>query len=123
MVLSLFLSGLLGTLQEKTYRAYGPVWKEGLFYTVSPRLSGLIVQTYALIARPRPTVVPAYRLRYRARAHRLIASRQAFQPCDTWNLHYRASERRDASMLRLRCESVGIGEYSVPGKTVAHAFS
>lgn len=34
MTLSVLLSGVLGTLQETTYRKYGPVWKEGLFYTV-----------------------------------------------------------------------------------------
>lgn len=35
MTLSLLLSGVLGTLQEKTYRRYGRVWREGVFYTVS----------------------------------------------------------------------------------------
>ncbi|OBZ66479.1 UDP-N-acetylglucosamine transporter YEA4, partial [Grifola frondosa] len=30
---SLFLTGVLGTLQEHTYSTYGPHWKEGVFYT------------------------------------------------------------------------------------------
>jgi hypothetical protein len=34
MALSLVLSGVLGTLQEKTYKQYGSHWKEGVFYTV-----------------------------------------------------------------------------------------
>ena len=34
MSLSLLLSGVLGTLQETTYRRYGSHWKEGVFYTV-----------------------------------------------------------------------------------------
>ncbi|KAJ3568372.1 hypothetical protein NP233_g5758 [Leucocoprinus birnbaumii] len=33
LVISLFCTGLLGLLQEKTYRKYGPCWKEGVFYT------------------------------------------------------------------------------------------
>ncbi|KIM34087.1 hypothetical protein M408DRAFT_59453, partial [Serendipita vermifera MAFF 305830] len=33
MSLSLLLSGVLGTLQETTYRRYGSHWKEGVFYT------------------------------------------------------------------------------------------
>ncbi|THU89634.1 UAA transporter [Dendrothele bispora CBS 962.96] len=33
LVLSLVLSGILGILQEKTYKKYGPCWKEGVFYT------------------------------------------------------------------------------------------
>ncbi|RDB17819.1 UDP-N-acetylglucosamine transporter YEA4 [Hypsizygus marmoreus] len=33
LVVSLFLTGLLGLLQEKTYKKYGPCWKEGVFYT------------------------------------------------------------------------------------------
>jgi len=34
MTLSLILSGVLGTLQEKTYKQHGSHWKEGVFYTV-----------------------------------------------------------------------------------------
>jgi UDP-xylose/UDP-N-acetylglucosamine transporter B4 len=34
MVVSLFCTGILGLLQERTYRKYGPCWREGLFYTV-----------------------------------------------------------------------------------------
>ncbi|KAG5733330.1 UDP-N-acetylglucosamine transporter YEA4 [Termitomyces sp. T112] len=30
---SLFLTAFLGMLQEKTYKKYGPCWKEGVFYT------------------------------------------------------------------------------------------
>ncbi|KIY49992.1 UAA transporter [Fistulina hepatica ATCC 64428] len=33
LVLSLFLTGILGLLQERTYRKYGPHWREGIFYT------------------------------------------------------------------------------------------
>ncbi|KAF5350305.1 hypothetical protein D9757_013194 [Collybiopsis confluens] len=33
VVTSLLLTGVLGVLQEKTYRKYGPCWKEGVFYT------------------------------------------------------------------------------------------
>ena len=32
---SLFLTGLLGYLQESTFKQYGPCWREGVFYTVS----------------------------------------------------------------------------------------
>lgn len=35
LVVSLFSTGLLGLLQEKTYQKYGPHWREGVFYTVS----------------------------------------------------------------------------------------
>ncbi|KAG5636493.1 hypothetical protein H0H81_007827 [Sphagnurus paluster] len=35
LVVSLFLTAFLGLLQEKTYKKYGPCWKEGVFYTVS----------------------------------------------------------------------------------------
>jgi len=31
---SLFLSGVLGILQERAYKRYGGHWKEGVFYTV-----------------------------------------------------------------------------------------
>lgn len=33
IIASLVCTGLLGVLQEKTYRTYGPCWKEGVFYT------------------------------------------------------------------------------------------
>ncbi|GLB38283.1 putative UAA transporter family protein [Lyophyllum shimeji] len=33
LVVSLFLTSFLGLLQEKTYKKYGPCWKEGVFYT------------------------------------------------------------------------------------------
>ncbi|KAJ7242863.1 UAA transporter [Mycena haematopus] len=33
LVVSLVLTGLYGLLQERTYRTYGPCWKEGVFYT------------------------------------------------------------------------------------------
>ncbi|KAG7085855.1 hypothetical protein E1B28_003390 [Marasmius oreades] len=33
LVVSLLLTGILGILQEKTYKKYGPCWKEGVFYT------------------------------------------------------------------------------------------
>lgn len=33
LVVSLFLTAFLGLLQEKTYKKYGPCWKEGVFYT------------------------------------------------------------------------------------------
>lgn len=36
LTFSLFLTGVLGMLQEKTYTKYGPCWREGVFYTVSP---------------------------------------------------------------------------------------
>lgn len=35
LTFSLILTGVLGMLQEITYKKYGPHWKEGLFYTVS----------------------------------------------------------------------------------------
>jgi UDP-xylose/UDP-N-acetylglucosamine transporter B4 len=35
MSISLFCTGLLGLLQERTYTKYGPCWREGVFYTVS----------------------------------------------------------------------------------------
>lgn len=34
LTFSLFLTGTLGVLQERTYTKYGPHWKEGVFYTV-----------------------------------------------------------------------------------------
>ncbi|TBU60926.1 UAA-domain-containing protein [Dichomitus squalens] len=33
LTFSLFLTGTLGVLQERTYTTYGPHWKEGVFYT------------------------------------------------------------------------------------------
>ncbi|KAJ7043842.1 UAA transporter [Mycena alexandri] len=33
LIASLILTGLFGLLQERTYRTYGPCWKEGVFYT------------------------------------------------------------------------------------------
>ncbi|KAJ4490494.1 UAA transporter [Lentinula aciculospora] len=33
IVTSLLLTGILGLLQEQTYKKYGPFWKEGVFYT------------------------------------------------------------------------------------------
>ncbi|KAF9069192.1 UAA transporter [Rhodocollybia butyracea] len=33
VVASLLLTGILGVLQEQTYKKYGPCWKEGVFYT------------------------------------------------------------------------------------------
>ncbi|TDL23583.1 UAA transporter [Rickenella mellea] len=33
MTISLFLTGTLGALQERTYNRYGPCWREGVFYT------------------------------------------------------------------------------------------
>jgi len=33
IVASLFLTGFLGLMQEKTYKKYGPCWREGVFYT------------------------------------------------------------------------------------------
>lgn len=35
LTVSLLFTGVLGVLQEKTYKKYGPCWKEGVFYTVS----------------------------------------------------------------------------------------
>lgn len=32
---SLVFTGILGLLQERTYKKYGPCWREGVFYTVS----------------------------------------------------------------------------------------
>ncbi|KAJ6584669.1 UAA transporter [Mycena capillaripes] len=33
LTVSLVLTGLFGLLQERTYRTFGPCWKEGVFYT------------------------------------------------------------------------------------------
>jgi len=51
--LSLVLTGILGILQERTYRKYGPHWQEGVFYTVCLRVQrDLDVHMYFLLARP-----------------------------------------------------------------------
>lgn len=63
MVLSLLLSGLLGMLQEKTYRAYGPVWKEGLFYTVCT-INMTKYLTYVLLARSCSSAIFIYCIRH-----------------------------------------------------------
>lgn len=34
LVVSLMLSGALGTLQERIFQTYGPHWRESVFYTV-----------------------------------------------------------------------------------------
>jgi UDP-xylose/UDP-N-acetylglucosamine transporter B4 len=34
LVASLLLTAALGLLQERTYKKYGPCWREGVFYTV-----------------------------------------------------------------------------------------
>jgi UDP-xylose/UDP-N-acetylglucosamine transporter B4 len=34
LALSLVLTGILGILQERVYKRYGPHWQEGVFYTV-----------------------------------------------------------------------------------------
>ena len=34
LIASLFATAILGILQERTYKAYGPCWREGIFYTV-----------------------------------------------------------------------------------------
>lgn len=34
LITSLFATAILGILQERTYRTYGPCWREGMFYTV-----------------------------------------------------------------------------------------
>jgi len=33
LIASLFATAILGILQERTYRTYGPCWREGIFYT------------------------------------------------------------------------------------------
>ena len=35
LTISLLLTGVLGVLQEQTYKKHGPCWREGVFYTVS----------------------------------------------------------------------------------------
>ena len=34
LIASLFATAILGILQERTYKTYGPCWREGVFYTV-----------------------------------------------------------------------------------------
>lgn len=34
LILASLITGYYGTLQEQTYKRYGPHWKEGVFYTV-----------------------------------------------------------------------------------------
>lgn len=41
LVLSLLCTAFLGMLQERTYKRYGPCWKEGVFYTAGIHLCGL----------------------------------------------------------------------------------
>jgi hypothetical protein len=36
LLASLVCTGIHGALQERTYRTYGPCWRESIFYTVSP---------------------------------------------------------------------------------------
>ena len=43
--LSLMMAGILGILQERTFTKYGPVWREGLFYTVRDTLSPRVYLT------------------------------------------------------------------------------
>ena len=38
LTISSLLTGVLGMLQELTYRKHGPCWREGMFYTVSLKL-------------------------------------------------------------------------------------
>lgn len=48
LIASLFATAILGILQERTYKAYGPCWKEGMFYTVrqlNPDLFLLVIYT------------------------------------------------------------------------------
>ncbi|KAG6903281.1 hypothetical protein C0995_000176 [Termitomyces sp. Mi166 len=45
LVTSLFLTAFLGMLQEKTYKKYGPCWKEGVFYTQVSSVSTNLVLT------------------------------------------------------------------------------
>lgn len=46
LIISLFMSGILGLLQEKTYTKYGPHWKEGVFYTVRIHVPPLIIFSF-----------------------------------------------------------------------------
>ncbi|KAF9013371.1 UAA transporter [Cyathus striatus] len=42
LVVSLFCTGYLGVLQERTYKIYGPCWKEGVLYTHLLSLPGFL---------------------------------------------------------------------------------
>ena len=41
MTVSLICTGVLGIMQERTYKIYGPCWREGLFYTVCNELKSI----------------------------------------------------------------------------------
>ncbi|KZT27800.1 UAA transporter [Neolentinus lepideus HHB14362 ss-1] len=43
LISSLFLSGFLGILQERTYGKYGPCWREGVFYTHFLSLPAILI--------------------------------------------------------------------------------
>ncbi|EGN92273.1 hypothetical protein SERLA73DRAFT_191396 [Serpula lacrymans var. lacrymans S7.3] len=53
LVFSLFVTGTLGLLQERTYKEYGPCWKEGVFYT-----HFLSLPFYSLLA---PDIIQGFR--------------------------------------------------------------
>ena len=44
MTASLFLTGALGLLQERTYSVYGPYWREGVFYTVRSNIFLILIE-------------------------------------------------------------------------------
>jgi hypothetical protein len=50
LTISSLLTGVLGMLQELTYRTYGPCWREGVFYTVSSRLCAATVSFITVMA-------------------------------------------------------------------------
>ena len=55
---SLFATAILGILQERTYRAHGSCWREGVFYTVcqpSVRLSPPMADVESSISSPYPS--------------------------------------------------------------------
>jgi hypothetical protein len=54
LTISLLLTGVLGMLQELTYRKYGPCWREGVFYTVSliGSAARFIIEHYHSISYP-----------------------------------------------------------------------
>ncbi|KAF8830041.1 hypothetical protein HHX47_DHR2000530 [Lentinula edodes] len=54
IVTSLLLTGILGVLQEQTYKKYGPCWKEGVFYTVN--IARDVKQGLASLNRPGSSV-------------------------------------------------------------------
>ena len=71
LTVSLFCTGLLGLLQERTYRRYGPCWKEGVFYTVCAHNPLSSRPTYfTLIAFPLLTCLPFSGRGYQARNHK-----------------------------------------------------